>query len=660
MKIITKDTQQRIAKLRAGGATYAEVKEQLDVSNSTIQRYENGPRVVPEDRVVTVIPGGSLQEQVYQHLRKSKSQVSIEVLADKFDVAPKYITTALAALAAEGKNVDIAQGHVELVRQLQPNSPSLIDVKKFAGRTIRFGLTGDNHLGSKYYRADVLNALFDIWQEQGIDTVYQLGNMIDGDARFNKFDLIAHGMQDQVDYFVEHWPHREGITTRFITGDDHEGWYVQREGVDIGAVIEGFARRAGRTDLEYLGHIEHDIVLQAKNGSSVMRLIHAGGGSAYATSYSVQKIVECVPLDTEALTRTGWKTQDQLNIGDEILGFNTETGKCEWTTIDGFNQGRGEVVTYKNDQFKVRCTRNHKWVIDLEHRAGPNKNSKTPTQYRRETRELMTIDEIKNNWRRARLVQAAEAVEGPGMLELSHEDWIDRRGAVGRVLSMTSTERRGFVYGMLVGEGTLTDSGSLVFSQNPGEVNDAFKLACFLEGIATGTSRIVSKKINGDEKINARTTVLRKNRRMVNSLQEISSTVENVWCPTTGLGTWVMRQGDVITITGNSYQGGEKPSILLVGHYHKAEYGYPREVHVVQCGTTEDQTPFMRKLKIQAHVGGWTISFDVDNNGLIHRFTPQFHPFYDRAFYENADDNKQWNYKFDPRKTRKPTVQKLG
>jgi hypothetical protein len=184
-------------------------------------------------------------------------------------------------------------------------------------------------------------------------------------------------MQNQVDYFVEMWPKRKGMKTYFVTGDDHEGWYVQREGVDIGKFIQMTAETAGRKDLIYLGHMEHDIQFAARKGIATMRLIHAGGGSAYATSYSPQKIVE-------------------------------------------------------------------------------------------------------------------------------------------------------------------------------------------------------------------------------------------------------------------SYQGGEKPNILLIGHYHKAEYGYPREVHALQLGCTEDQTPFMRKLKIQAHVGGWTVDFDQDEFGIIHNFRVQFHAFYDRGYYDKA------------------------
>ena len=206
--------------------------------------------------------------------------------------------------------------------------------------------------------------------------------MIDGEARFNKFDIHKYGLQNQVEYFVKTWPQRKGMTTHFITGDDHEGWYTQREGVNVGQFIQLAAENAGRHDLKYLGHMEHDIRLKTAKGQATMRLIHAGGGSSYATSYTAQKIVE-------------------------------------------------------------------------------------------------------------------------------------------------------------------------------------------------------------------------------------------------------------------SYQGGEKPNILLIGHYHKAEYGFPREVHCIQVGCTLDQTPFMRKKKIQAHVGGWTVSFSQDELGNIHGFTPQWHPFYDKGYYDKA-----WKYRW--------------
>jgi len=341
--------------------------------------------VVPPKRGVAV---DQLHEAVHALLKRTAKQWTPVELADHFNVAPKAVSTALATLEAAFVEIHVDAGAVELRRIPGKSEATPIDIARFDGDRVKFGVTADNHLCSKYARMDVLNALFDMWEGEGYSVVYQLGNMIDGEFIHNKFDLVARGIEGQVSYFVENWPQRKGVVTRFITGDEHEGWYVQREGINIGQYIEHQARAAGRTDLEFLGHMEHDIALGSPElepaDQNFMRLIHAGGGSAYATSYAVQKIVE-------------------------------------------------------------------------------------------------------------------------------------------------------------------------------------------------------------------------------------------------------------------SYQGGEKPSVLLVGHYHKAEYGYPREVHVLQAGCTKDQDPFLRKLKIQAHVGGWFVSMRISADGDVHRFAPAFEPFYDRGFYA---PNSTWSYRW--------------
>jgi hypothetical protein len=382
--VITREQHEQIYKLRKEGLSFRQIGDLMGISHDAAFKWSKRPlgTVAP----AVELPVMESPDKVFDLIFKSKRKWSLEEISDKLDIGIGRVRAAILALKDGGKNLAITESSVEVSHSIPPSEPIRIDVSKFKGRRIRFGLTSDNHLGSKYARMEVLEALYDIWEADGITDVYQCGNMIDGDARFNRFDLLVHGMKDQAEYFVENWPRRDGMHLHFITGDDHEGWYVQREGVDIGEYLQHVAQQNGRTDMHYLGHMEQDVIFKAKNGHSTMRLLHAGGGSAYATSYTAQKIVE-------------------------------------------------------------------------------------------------------------------------------------------------------------------------------------------------------------------------------------------------------------------SYQGGEKPNILLIGHYHKAEYGYPREVHCVQAGCTEDQTPFMRKLKIQAHVGGWTVEFDLDDNGIIHDFTTKWHPFYDRAFYENP----QWGYQWKSR-----------
>lgn len=88
----------------------------------------------------------------------------------------------------------------------------------------------------------------------------------------------------------------------------------------------------------------------------------------------------------------------------------------------------------------------------------------------------------------------------------------------------------------------------------------------------------------------------------------------------------------------DAISGGEKPKILAVGHYHKAEYMFYRNVHAFQTGAFQAQTPFMRGKGISAHMGGWIIEISVHDDGSIKSMKQQFIPYY----YAIKDDWKNW------------------
>lgn len=324
------------------------------------------------------LDGTPLAERLRQYL-KSVGQVTLEQLADHFDRSPKTVRGVLEDLRGQGYNVELAAGGVALPVDVKPGNasgqPLVHDVSQYADRWFQFGAMGDNHLGSKHERLDVLTAAYDLYAAEGVSVVFNTGNWVEGDApRINFHDVKVHGLDDQIDYFLEHYPQRPGITTYFVAGDDHEGWWQKKNRLEIGRYVQKRAEDAGRRDLKYLGYVEADIMLKAGKGASWLKVMHPGGGSAYAHSYAPQKIVE-------------------------------------------------------------------------------------------------------------------------------------------------------------------------------------------------------------------------------------------------------------------AFQGGEKPHVLLLGHYHKAEYCYPREVHVVQTGCTCDQSVFMRKQKIQAMVGFMLCRLNQDASGVINRFQAEWFPFYDRAFY---------------------------
>lgn len=234
-------------------------------------------------------------ETVLARLRKTP--LTIEQIADAMQCSRLSARGELTRAQKAGVNIHEFNGKfsVEKSPALRPTGVGAHhEIFSDERHHFRFGFVTDNHLGSKYARLDVLEDLYDRFERAGITQVFNAGNYIDGEARFNKFDLAVHGMDAQLRFLAEKYPQRDGIKTHFVAGDDHEGWYGQREGIDIGRWTERVMREHGREDFIYLGYMEADVdLLNAETEKSArMRIVHPGGGSSYAISYTMQKLIE--------------------------------------------------------------------------------------------------------------------------------------------------------------------------------------------------------------------------------------------------------------------------------------------------------------------------------------------------------------------------------
>lgn len=157
---------------------------------------------------------------------------------------------------------------------------------------IRIAAIGDTHLCSKYAREDCLADFYAQVQHRGIRHVLHAGNWIDGEANFNRYDINVHGMDAQIRYMAARYPRVPGVETWSVTGDDHEGWYAQREGVNIGRYAERVMQEEGHAWRD-LGYMEAYVHLKHRSGAGCkLHLMHPGGGSSYAVSYKPQKIIE--------------------------------------------------------------------------------------------------------------------------------------------------------------------------------------------------------------------------------------------------------------------------------------------------------------------------------------------------------------------------------
>lgn len=222
-----------------------------------------------------------------------KRPMSEAELAEAFACSVKHVATALKNLRESGANLARVAGDKLLLTNLieRGGNVSIKAKDRGDGWTV-FGVVTDNHLCNKHERLDVLNIAYETFEREGVTEVFNAGNWIEGEARFNKQELLVFGTDAQLDYWIDRYPSKKAITTYYISGDDHEGWLGQRELINIGSYAEMKAEKAGRHDLRYMGHVESDVALLAGKGKAVMRVMHPGGGSAYALSYAPQKLVE--------------------------------------------------------------------------------------------------------------------------------------------------------------------------------------------------------------------------------------------------------------------------------------------------------------------------------------------------------------------------------
>jgi predicted phosphodiesterase len=77
-----------------------------------------------------------------------------------------------------------------------------------------------------------------------------------------------------------------------------------------------------------------------------------------------------------------------------------------------------------------------------------------------------------------------------------------------------------------------------------------------------------------------------------------------------------------------SYSGGDKPTVLAIGHYHKAGFYDIRNVSTFQAGCLERQTPFMRKLSLSARLGFWIIDLKFTESGSLRRVRSEWFKYY--------------------------------
>jgi len=282
----------------------------------------------------------------------------------------------------------------------------------------------------------------------------------------------------------------------------------------------------------------------------------------------------CVPIKTsKALTKKGWKSYDQLNIGDEILTFSLEKNNLEFKPIQNlhfYENCPTYVIKNGNTGWKFECTPNHKWVVKYPECKG----SRGRKKYTNLTNnmQLVSMEEILNeSGSNRKLVISSKYNEGTQIsldkIYKYETNWVEY------LLNCSAEQRETWLYSAIVYDGnqikterltekkegqsdceyvydTPYNKQSFGFKQKDINHRDAFLLSAFLN------RGLVTFRKNTKTNIYGCHYVSYDGTKSLDGFKLIENKESNVWCPQTENGTWVMMQetdgNGVITITGNS------------------------------------------------------------------------------------------------------------
>ncbi|MBQ6476910.1 MAG: metallophosphoesterase [Bacilli bacterium] len=166
-------------------------------------------------------------------------------------------------------------------------------------KNMKFLLISDLHFGNKLDRVDLVNRAFDYCIKNDINVIICGGDLIDGS--FTKGDQRISDIEEQLQFFLENYPHDDNILTFSVAGD-HDASAIKEAGINISrlcntyrpdVVVGGFANMGINIKNDLI--MVHHSISDGDFPSTRAPIILHGHSHAYKLDDTRDKLDICLP-----------------------------------------------------------------------------------------------------------------------------------------------------------------------------------------------------------------------------------------------------------------------------------------------------------------------------------------------------------------------------
>lgn len=391
-------------------------------------------------------------------------------------------------------------------------------------------------------------------------------------------------------------------TTTISHKDKKTGKTVSKEYMEVNQRIKAFRMvyPEGFIKTEMVSNLNGICIFKAMVGfmmeNGMPNIIGTGTAYEKETSSFINQtsyIENCVPLHSQILTRDGWKFYYQLNPGeDEVYALNLETGKMDFCNLlDVVTYKDHPIVSMESSRFKVKCTPEHKWIAKTQYKGLTKVATKDLTVSWKIVQAVSqdvkpSVLGRKLGW----LMCDCDSVYVRGMISTSYisqskyvddirelfgdgrlckkfnNEWLDNyewivsadesREILGQfgmatykdlpkaMLNADIEDVAGCFDSMMKADGDARG-----FSSTYPELIEAMQIMCARLGIAT--TFVKSRMMKGSTRPIHTLSIKKTDGAWFSELKVKNMPPQDVWCPKTEFGTWVMRQDGFVTLTSN-------------------------------------------------------------------------------------------------------------